>query len=83
MCIYNTISSNTDHFEWKKRDSEEILLAFVNVFPSMIDTSLTRFSEENIKQLSTKWYTTSQANSNGGKLYPRICPLLLSLNLSK
>ena len=34
MCTYNTISLHTDHFEKRKRDSEEILLTFVNLFPS-------------------------------------------------
>ena len=29
MCTYNTILSNTDHFEIQKRDSEESLLTFV------------------------------------------------------
>ena len=32
MCTYNTISSHTDHFEMQKRDSEESLLTFVNLF---------------------------------------------------
>ena len=32
MCIYNTISSCTDLFEIQKRDSEESLLTFVNLF---------------------------------------------------
>ena len=31
MCTYNTISTHTDHFEIQKRDSEEILLTFVNL----------------------------------------------------
>ena len=34
MCTYNTRSSHTNHFEIQKRDSEEILLTFVNLFPS-------------------------------------------------
>ena len=34
MCTYNAISSHTDHFEIEKRDSEESLLTFVNLFPS-------------------------------------------------
>ena len=34
MCTYNAISSHTDHFEIQKRDSEESLLTFVNLFPS-------------------------------------------------
>ena len=33
MCTYNAISSHTDHFEIQKRDSEESLLTFVNLFP--------------------------------------------------
>ena len=37
MCTYNTISSHTDHFEiQKKKDSEESLLTFVNLFPSYL-----------------------------------------------
>ena len=35
MRTYNTISSHTDHFEIQKRDSEESLLTFVNLFPSI------------------------------------------------
>ena len=34
MYTYNAISSHTDHFEIQKRDSEESLLTFVNLFPS-------------------------------------------------
>ena len=34
MCTYNAISSHTDHNEIQKRDSEESLLTFVNLFPS-------------------------------------------------
>ena len=34
MFTYNEISSHTDHFEVQKRDSEESLLSFVNLFPS-------------------------------------------------
>ena len=34
MCTYNTITSHTYHFEIQKRDSEESLLTFVNLFPS-------------------------------------------------
>ena len=34
MCTYNAISSHTDHYEIQKRDSEESLLTFVNLFPS-------------------------------------------------
>ena len=34
MCTYNAISSHTDHFEIQKRDLEESLLTFVNLFPS-------------------------------------------------
>ena len=34
MCTYNAISSHTYHFEIQKRDSEESLLTFVNLFPS-------------------------------------------------
>ena len=34
MCTYNAISSHTDHYELQKRDSEESLLTFVNLFPS-------------------------------------------------
>ena len=34
MCTYDAISSHTDHFEMQKRDSEESLLTFVNLFPS-------------------------------------------------
>ena len=33
MCTYNAISSHTDHYEIQKRDSEESLLTFVNLFP--------------------------------------------------
>ena len=33
MCTYNTISSHTGHFEIQKRDSEESLLTFVDLFP--------------------------------------------------
>ena len=29
---FNTISSHTDHFEIQKRDSEESILTFVNLF---------------------------------------------------
>ena len=36
MCTYNAISSHTDHYEIQKRDSEESLLTFVNLFPSCI-----------------------------------------------
>ena len=32
MCIYNTISSHTDHFGIQS-DSEVSLLTFVNLFP--------------------------------------------------
>ena len=32
MCTYNAISSHTDHFEIQKKDSEESLLTFVEVF---------------------------------------------------
>ena len=32
MCTYNTRSSHTDHLKSKKRDSEESLLTFVNLF---------------------------------------------------
>ena len=34
MCTYNAISSHTDHYEIQKRDTEESLLTFVNLFPS-------------------------------------------------
>ena len=34
MCTHNTISSHTDHFEIQKRDSDESLLTFANLFPS-------------------------------------------------
>ena len=34
MCTYNAISSHTDHYEIQKRDSEESLLTFLNLFPS-------------------------------------------------
>ena len=34
MCTYNATSLHTDHFEIQKRDSEESLLTFVNLFPS-------------------------------------------------
>ena len=34
MCMYNTISSHTDHFDIQKRDSEESPLTFVNLFPN-------------------------------------------------
>ena len=37
MCTYNAISSHTDHYEIQKRDSEESLLTFVNLFPSYIN----------------------------------------------
>ena len=33
MSIYNTISYHTDHFEIQKRDLEESILPFVNLFP--------------------------------------------------
>ena len=33
MCTYDTITSHTYHFEIQKRDSEESLLTFVNLFP--------------------------------------------------
>ena len=33
MCTYNAISSHTDLFIIQKRDSEESLLNFVNLFP--------------------------------------------------
>ena len=33
MCTHNTISSHKDHFEIHKRDSEESILTFVNLFP--------------------------------------------------
>ena len=33
MCTYNAISSHTDHFKIQKRDSEESLLTFVNLYP--------------------------------------------------
>ena len=33
MCTYNAISSHTDHFEIQKRDLEESLSTFVNLFP--------------------------------------------------
>ena len=36
MCTYNTISSHTDHFEIQKRDSEDSLLTFVNLFPTSV-----------------------------------------------
>ena len=36
MFTYNAISSHTDHFEIQKRDSEESLLTFVNLFPRLI-----------------------------------------------
>ena len=36
MCTYNAISSHTDHYEIQKRDSEESLLTFVNLFPSYV-----------------------------------------------
>ena len=34
MCTYNAISSHTDHLEIKKKNSEESLFTFVNLFPS-------------------------------------------------
>ena len=34
MCTYNTITLHTYYFEIQKRDSEESLLTFVNLFPS-------------------------------------------------
>ena len=39
MCTYNAISSHTDHFEIQKRDSEESLLTFVNLFPNVFISS--------------------------------------------
>ena len=36
MCTYNVIRSHADHFEIQKRDSEESLLTFVNLFPSIL-----------------------------------------------
>ena len=36
MCTYNTINSHTDHFEIQKRDSEESLLTFVNLFSTFV-----------------------------------------------
>ena len=38
MCTYNTITSHTYHFEIQKRDSEESLLTFVNLFPSLTNS---------------------------------------------
>ena len=35
MCTHNTLSSHIDYFEIQKRDSEESLLAFVNLFPKL------------------------------------------------
>ena len=35
MCTYNTIISHTDHFGIQKRDSEESLLTFVNLVPTV------------------------------------------------
>ena len=32
MCTYNTISSQKDRFKIQKRDSEESLLTFVNLY---------------------------------------------------
>ena len=40
MCTYNAISSHTDHFEIHKRDSEESVLTFVNLFPSNLIINL-------------------------------------------
>ena len=40
MCTYNAISSHTDHFEIQKRDSEESLLTFVNLFPRVLYVSV-------------------------------------------
>ena len=34
MCTYNVISSHTDYFKIQKRDSQESILTFVNLFPS-------------------------------------------------
>ena len=39
MCTYNAISSHTDHFEIQKRDSEESLLTFANLFPNVFISS--------------------------------------------
>ena len=36
MCTYTTINSHTDHFEIQKRDSEESILTFVNLFCSIL-----------------------------------------------
>ena len=36
MCTYNAKGSHTDHFEIQKRDSEESLLTFVNMFPKTL-----------------------------------------------
>ena len=41
MCTYNTISSHTDHFKIQKRDAEENLLTFVNLFPRLVFGHLT------------------------------------------
>ena len=36
MCTYNAISLHTYQFEIQKKDSEESLLTFVNLFPRNI-----------------------------------------------
>ena len=43
MCTYNTISSHIDHFEIQKRDLEESLLTYVNLFPSKHENSYVTF----------------------------------------
>ena len=40
MCTYNAISSHTDHFEIQKRDSEESLLTFVNLFLMLVTSTI-------------------------------------------
>ena len=45
MCTYKAISSHTDHFEIQKRDSEESLLTFVNLFTQFICTLFKMLTE--------------------------------------
>ena len=51
MCTYNGISSHTDRFEIQKRDSEEILLTFVNLFPRFYLLDLLRIHVGRIKRV--------------------------------
>ena len=52
MCTYTTISSHTDHFEIQKRDSEESLLTFVNLFPTSVILLINQSKEIGEKQFS-------------------------------